>query len=95
MRHKREDMLDDELLDECSHGASFHGQALVKPHERTEVVTVDGRDVLRRYQVEPCPDHLEAIRRARAYSEDPTRYVKTKTGGPTFDEDTKRGPRAH
>lgn len=84
---REEGLLDAELLDECSHGASFHGQALVRPHERTEVVTVEGRDVLRRCGIEPCPDHLDAIRRARAYSEDPTRFVNlkttvnTKTGG--------------
>lgn len=81
MRRKRDDE-DEELLDgPCSHDADFFGQALVRPHERCEVVTIDGRDVLRRYQIDPCPDHLDAIRRARAYSEEPTRYARVKTKG--------------
>ncbi len=48
----------------CEPGA----QELCGPHDRLEVVHVEGRDILRRAGTDPCPAHVAAILRARAYS---------------------------
>ena len=49
---------------------------------------MDGRDVAP-LPIEPCQDRGSDPARSRLQRR-PHRYVKTKTGGPTFDEDTKR-----
>lgn len=44
---------------------------MTRPHEHLEVLDVGGRSVVRRHLVLPCPDHVEAIRRARAFRDTP------------------------
>ena len=44
----------------CEPGA----QELCGPHDRLEVVHVEGRDILRRAGTDPCPAHVAAIPQA-------------------------------
>lgn len=45
------------------------GQGICGPHDRLEVVRVNGRDMLRRVGIDPCPERVAAILRAREWSE--------------------------
>lgn len=62
----------------CTHEADRFGQALVGAHEIIEVVHLDGVAFVRRCGSTPCPDHLEAIRRARSFAENAARYARLK-----------------
>lgn len=77
-RRYRDDALDESVA-ECTHEESRRGQYLVRAHEQVEVVVVDGFTFVRRSGSTPCPDHLEAIRRARRFSEQPAANARLTT----------------
>lgn len=68
LRHASARHREDIAMNTCTH-AIDDTQGLAGPHEMLEVVRIDGRPFVRRCEIRSCPEHLAAIRRARAFDD--------------------------